>query len=90
MEVLPPGVEHRDGADLGAQMLGIGSNQTQGVGSRLEQQPVDKLLVVEGDVAKGSRQGEDQVEVEPAPAKAGGTGSNSAWRSASHWAAADP
>ena len=46
-----------------AQMRRIGSNQTQGVGSRLEQQPIDKLLVVEGDLAKGSRQGKDQVEI---------------------------
>ena len=54
VEVLPPGVEHRDRAKLGAQMVGIGSNRTQGLGGRLEQQPVDDLLVVEGDLANGA------------------------------------
>ena len=52
VEVLPPGVEHRDGAELGAQMLGFGSAQAQGLGGRLEQQPVDQVLVAEGDLLR--------------------------------------
>jgi hypothetical protein len=63
VEVLPPGMEHRDGADLGTQMLGIGGDQVQGLGHRLEQQAVDKLLVMESDLANWRRQGEHEVEI---------------------------
>ena len=63
VEVLSPGMEHGDGADLGAQMPGIGSNQAQGVGGRLEQQPIDELLAVKGDLTKRGRQGEDQMKI---------------------------
>jgi len=63
VEVLSPGMEHGDGADLGAQMPGIGSNQAQGVGGRLEQQPIDELLAVKGDLTKPGRQGEDQMKI---------------------------
>jgi hypothetical protein len=39
VEVLPPGVEHRDGAELGAQMLGIGGNQAQVSAAALNSSP---------------------------------------------------
>jgi hypothetical protein len=50
MQVLAPGVEHSDEADLGAQMLRIGGDGAQGLGHRPEQDGVDRLLVLEGDL----------------------------------------
>ena len=63
MEILSPGVEHRDQADLGAEMLWIGGDDAQRLGRRREQDGVDGVLVVEGDLGDRGRQGEDEVEV---------------------------
>jgi hypothetical protein len=72
-----PGVQYRREPDAGAEVLGIGGDGDQGLGSGLEQQIIDDRLVVIGDVGD-PRQGEDDVEIEPAPAQAGGTGRSSA------------
>ena len=63
VQVLAPGVEHGDEADLGAEMLGIGGDPAQRLGRRSEQDGVDRLLVLEGDLGDRRRQGEDDVEV---------------------------
>src|SRR6516225_11271469 len=83
-----PGVQYGGEPDAGAEMLGVSRDGDQGVGGGFEQQVIDDRLVVIGDVGDRSRQGEDNMEIEPAPAKAGGTGRSSAWRSASHSLAA--
>ena len=49
VQVLAPGVQHGDQADLGAEMLGIGGDDAQRLGRRLEQDAVDDRLVLEGD-----------------------------------------
>ena len=48
-ESLPPGVKHRDGADLGAEATRIGGKHRQGLRGGLEQDGVDGGLVLEGD-----------------------------------------
>jgi hypothetical protein len=60
---LAPGVKHGDDADLGAEMPGIGSDRAQRLGGRLEQDGVDRFLVLEGDLGCRRRQREDDVEV---------------------------
>ena len=47
---LSPGVKHGDDTDLGAEMLGVGGDGAQRLGRGLEQDGVDRRLVVEGDV----------------------------------------
>jgi len=90
LQVLAPGVEHADEADLGAEMLRIGGDRAERLGRRPEQNGVDRSLVLERDLGCGRRQGENDVEIQPGPAKAGGTGSSSACRSTNQAARADP
>ena len=63
MKVLAPAVQHRDEADLGAEMPGIGGDRAQRLGRRLEQDGVDHRLVLEGDRGDLGRQREHHVEV---------------------------
>ena len=51
-----PSVEHRGDADAGAEMLGVGRDRAQRLGRRLEQDVVDRRLVVIGDVGDRRRQ----------------------------------
>ena len=62
-EGLAPAVQHRDEADLGAKMPGIGGDHAQRLGRCLEQDGVDYRLVLEGDRGDLGRQGEHDVEV---------------------------
>ncbi len=50
-------------ADACAQMLGIGGDGEQGLTGGLEQDVIDHGLVVIGDIADGSRQGEHDMVV---------------------------
>lgn len=50
-QVLAAGVQHGEEADLGTQVLGIGSNGAQGLGGGTEEQAVDKRLDPIGNVA---------------------------------------
>jgi len=63
LQVLAPGMEHGDETDLGAEMALVGSNRAQRLGRGLEQDGVDRCLVLEGDFGGGSRQCEDEVEI---------------------------
>ena len=63
MQVLAPGVEHGDETDLGAEMLRVGGDRAQRLGRRAEQDGVDRLLVLEGDLGDRRRQREDDMEV---------------------------
>ena len=51
-------MQHRGDADAGAEMLGIGRDRAHGLRCRLEQQVVDRGLVLIGDVSNGCRQRE--------------------------------
>ena len=83
-------MQHGSEPDAGAEVLGVvglqptgltrGGNRDQGLGGDFEQQVIDDRSVVIGDVGERPRQCEDDMEI--------GTGSNSAWRSASHSLAA--
>jgi hypothetical protein len=58
-----PGVEHRGGADAGAEVPGIGGDREQCLGGGAEQQVVDHRLVLVSDRSDLGGQREDQVEV---------------------------
>src|SRR5215469_17007139 len=62
-ECRAPGVENREDADAGAEVLGIGRDGDQGLGGSLEQDVVDHRLVVVGDVGDLGRQRKHDVEV---------------------------
>src|SRR5271166_411411 len=63
LEPLIPGVQHAEETDLGAQVSGIASHFEQGCGAGVEQQVVDELLVLQGEVCQFSRQRENDVHV---------------------------
>ena len=58
-----PAMEHRGGADAGAEVLGVGGDGEQRLGRGAEQQIVDHRLVLVCDRSDLGRQGEDEVEV---------------------------
>jgi hypothetical protein len=62
-QVLPPGVQHGDEADLGPQMGGIGRDDPQGVRRGPEEDAVDPRLVLVRDGRNRLRHSEDDVEV---------------------------
>src|ERR1041385_6302099 len=63
VQVLTPGVQHRDDADLGAEVLGISRNGSQRLGRRPEQDGIDRGFVLERDLGDGRRYREDDMEV---------------------------
>lgn len=63
VEVLAPGVQHGDEADLGTQMSGISGNPVQCLCDGTKQDRVDLLLVLKGDRGDLLRQGEDDMEI---------------------------
>ena len=56
-----PGMQNRYGADAGAQVFGIGGDRHQRFGRRLEQQVINRCLIVIGDIGDGGRQREHEV-----------------------------
>ena len=62
-QVLPPGMEDGEEADLGAEVPGIGGNGAQRLGGGGEEQIVDHRLVLVGDGGDLLREREDDVEV---------------------------
>ena len=63
LQRLTPGMEHRGDADLRAQIPGVGGDGGERLGGSAEQDRIDRGLVLEGDLARQRRQGEDDVEV---------------------------
>ena len=63
LEVLAPGVEDGQEADLGPEVLGVGGDLLQGLGGGAEQEAVDHPWVLQGDRAERRRESEDDVEV---------------------------
>ena len=60
---LSPGVQHRQKADLRAEMLGVGGDGAQCLRRRPEQDVVDHGLVLERDHLDLGRHGEHDVEI---------------------------
>ncbi len=58
-----PAVQHGGEADAGAEALGIAGDGGKGLGRRLEQDVVDRSLVVVGDVGDRGREREHHVVV---------------------------
>ena len=54
VQVLPPGVEHGNQPERGAEMLGVGGDEAQRLGCRLEQDAVDDGLVLKAISAIGA------------------------------------
>ena len=54
LQVLAPGVEDGQEADLGAEVLGVGGDLPQGLGGGLEQEAVDRRRVLQGDRAEAA------------------------------------
>ena len=63
MQVLSPGVQHAEEADVGAEMLRVGGDLQQGFGAGAEQQVVDGLLVLQRQPRQLVRQREDDMKV---------------------------
>ena len=62
-QVLAPGVQDGEKADLSAQVLGVGGDGLQRLAGHLEQQVVEQALVLVGDGGDGLGQGEHDVEI---------------------------
>ena len=60
---LTPTVEYSKKADLGTQVLGIGSDGGQGLGGGTEENVVDGPLVLQGDVGNLFRHCKDNVKI---------------------------
>ena len=62
-QVLSPTVKYGEKADLGAQMLRIGSDGGQGLGSGSEENTVDEIFVLVSDGSDGFGNGEDDMKI---------------------------
>ena len=63
LQVLPPGMQYRQHADLGAQVLRVRGHLDQGLRGGPHQQAVDFTRVGQGDRVQRPREREDDVEV---------------------------
>lgn len=62
-QVLSPTVKYGEKTDLGAQMLGIGSDGRQGLGSGSEEYAVDEMFVLVSDGSNLFGNGEDDMKI---------------------------
>ena len=62
-QVLSPTVKYSEKADLGAQMLGIGSDGRQGLGSGSEEYAVDEIFVLVSDGSNLFGNREEDVKI---------------------------
>ncbi len=63
LQALVPGVQHRGGADAGAEAFGIGGDGQRGLGAALHQQVEHHPAVADGEPREAARQREDQMEI---------------------------
>src|SRR5229473_2933365 len=62
-QVLPPTVKYSEKADLGAQMLGIGSDGGQGLGRGSEENAVEEIFVLVSDGSDRFGNREDDMKI---------------------------
>ena len=62
-QVLAPGVEHGEKANLGAQVLGIGGDGEQGLGRGPEQDAIELSLILIGNCCNLLRKSEHNVKI---------------------------
>src|SRR5713101_2226229 len=62
-QVLPPTVKYSEKADLGAEMLGIGSDGGQGLCSGSEQNAIDEIFVLVSNGSDLFGNGEDDMKI---------------------------
>ena len=62
-ELLIPGVQHAEEADLRAEMFGIASDFEKGSRTGAKQKVVDHLLVLQGQWCQLARQREDNMDI---------------------------
>jgi hypothetical protein len=62
-QVLSPTVKYGEKTDLGAQMLGIGSDGRQGLGSGSEEYAVDEIFVLVSDGSNLFGNREDDMKI---------------------------
>src|SRR5580700_12138134 len=62
-QALSPTVKYSEKADLGPQMLGIGSDRGQGLGSGSEQNAVDEIFVLISNGSDLFGNGEDDMKI---------------------------
>ena len=62
-QVLSPTVKYGEKTDLGAQMLGIGGDARQGLGSRSEENAVDGIFVLVSDGSNLFGNREDDMKI---------------------------
>jgi len=63
MEVFTPCVQNYCNTDVCSEVLGVGSNDGEGLGCSFQQQAIDDGLVLISDPTKRRRQSEHQVEI---------------------------
>ena len=63
LQLLTPGMQHAEEADLGPEMSRRASDFEQGFSTGTEQQAVEELLVLQGEGRQPMRESEDQVGV---------------------------
>ena len=63
VQVLAPTVKNRDEADLRTEVFWVGGNRAQRLGNRLEQDGVERRLVLEGDGCNRRGQCEDDMVI---------------------------
>ena len=63
VQVLAPGMQNGNEADLGTEMPGLGRDPAQGLGRRAQQDGIDYGLVLERHLGHRRRHGEDDMEI---------------------------
>src|SRR5213593_2839536 len=63
VQLLAPGVEHGEAADLGPEMLGVPGDVLERLGDRAKEQPIEQARVLKCQRPEVMRQGKDHMAV---------------------------
>ena len=63
MELLPPGMQHPQKADLRTSMLGVSRNRLEGLRHRLKQQRIHRARILQRQGTQGTREGKNDMAV---------------------------
>ena len=63
VQLLAPGVEHGEAADLGPEMLGVPGDVLERLGDRAKEQPIEQARVLQRQGPQVVRQGKDHMDV---------------------------